>query len=45
MGEGFYVGRVGGEPTCPRGKGAECQHGVLSGKAGNEASLLARKGE
>ena len=24
------------------GKGAECQHSVLSGKAGNEASLLAR---
>ena len=28
-----------------RGKGAECQHSVLSGEAGNEASLLARKGE
>ena len=25
------------------GKGAECQHSVLSGKAGNEASLLARE--
>ena len=25
-----------------RGKGAECQHSVLSGEAGNEASLLAR---
>ena len=45
MGEGFYVDRVGGEPTCPRGKRAKCQHSVLSGTAGNEASLLARKEE
>ena len=45
MGEGFYVGRVEGEPTYPRGKRAKCQHSVLSGEAGNEASLLARKGE
>ena len=37
--------RVGFGPTCPRGKRAECQHSVLSGEAGNEASLLARKGE
>ena len=42
MGEGFYVGRVEGEPTCPRGKRAKCQHSVLSGEAGNEVSLLAR---
>ena len=34
--------RVGFGPTCPRGKRAECQHSVLSGEAGNEASLLAR---
>ena len=32
----------GRKPTCPRGKGAKCQHSVLSGEAGNEASLLAR---
>ena len=37
--------RVGFGPTCPRGKQAECQHSVLSDEAGNEASLLARKGE
>ena len=44
-GRSFMLAQGGKEPTCPRGKGAECQHSVLSGEAGNEASLLARKGE
>ena len=42
----FFLLRTGEESeamTCKGvGKGAECQHSVLSGKAGNEASLLAR---
>ena len=37
--------RVGFGLTCPHGKRAERQHSVLSGEAGNEANLLARKGE
>ena len=38
-------GRDPNHTTVGSGKGAECQHGVLSGEAGSEASLLARKGE
>ena len=41
----FESGRDLNHTTIGNGKGAECQHGVLSGKAGSEASLLARKGE
>ena len=42
----FFLLRIGEESEATNckgvGKGAECQHSVLSGKAGNEASLLAR---
>ena len=41
----FEPGRDPNHTTIGNGKGVECQHGVLSGKAGSEASLLARKGE
>ncbi len=41
----FEPGRDPNHTTIGNGKGAEYQHGVLSGKAGSEASLLARKGE
>ena len=47
MGGYSFLLRTGEESeatTCKGvGKGAECQHSVLSGKAGNEASLLARE--
>ena len=40
----MVLSRLGFETTTCKGvgKGAECQHSVLSGFAGNEASLLAR---
>ena len=39
----MYETRRSEATTCKGvGKGAECQHSVLPGKAGNEAGLLAR---